>query len=444
MGRIDAARVFFLNTLAFSAGILMLTLAVINSFFELWFQTISEIIIACASFLTLLIVKLRKFWLARIYWVNLAALFVVILSINSFNAGLFVETENTMFAIMVISMLVYERYSHIQYWSLLSVLLALKYYKYSFYDDPAGSTLLFTFENTVVIAFLLFVFVMYFIKVLSDVLKELVETTEEVKAHQKELKEHNDILEDRVQTRTEALKKSNEDLEAFAVVASHDLRAPLRAMRHLTNWIQEDLSGSVVYTDRMHDDFTSLKGRIGRMEGMVGALLEYSRLNRVKLLPEEVDLQQLVKETVDLVDPPRGFTVETDLRPQTIHTYRAPLQRILLNLLDNAVRHHDQPEKGSVTVRAQKEGGRIRFSVADNGPGIPDYSRAEALEIFRTLRSKDEKETSGMGLTIVNKIVADFEGQVKLASSGDNGRGLLVTFTLPEFIPKEPTHETGG
>lgn len=366
---------------------------------------------------------------------NLAALFVVILSINSFNDGLFVETENTMFAIMVISMLVYERYSYIQYWFLLAVLLALKYYKYSFYDESARNALLFTIENTVVIAFLLFTFVMYFIKVLSDVLKELVETTEAVKAHRKELSEQNELLEDLVKTRTQALKKSNEDLEAFAVVASHDLRAPLRAMRNLTNWIQEDLSGSVVYTDRMHDDFTSLNGRIDRMEGMVGALLEYSRLNRGKQLPEEIDVQKLVKELVNLLNLPQGFNVETDLGSQTIHTYRAPLQRILLNLLDNAIKHHDQPEKGSVTVRAQSEGGRIRFSVADNGPGIPGYSRTEALEIFRTLTSKDEKEASGMGLTIVNKIVTDFGGRVELESSEDNGRGLLVTFTLPEVVP---------
>ncbi len=252
-----------------------------------------------------------------------------------------------------------------------------------------------------------------------------------IKQREKELEKQNLILEARVQERTEALRKSNEDLEAFAAIASHDLRAPLRAIRNLASWIEEELAGSDIYTQSLRDNFTSLRGRVSRMEGMIKSLLEYSRFSQTDVLPEVVNIKELIEELVELLNVRGDFQVTTELHMNSVITHKFLLQRIFLNLINNAIKHHDSVEKGVIIIRSQEVNGDIQFSVADNGPGIEKHLYEKAVGMFETLKSRDETEGSGMGLAIVKKIVESLGGRLELQSNV--GRGLCVAFTFPKI-----------
>lgn len=225
------------------------------------------------------------------------------------------------------------------------------------------------------------------------------------------------------------LSRSNEELEQFAYVASHDLKAPLRGIQNLVSWIEEDLEGSLVGDTRVNMDL--LKSRVRRLESLLDDLLAYSRAGRREEGADAVDTRDLVQDLALLVSPPEGFSIVADPSLPTLRTARAPLTQMFQNLIGNAIKHHDRPAEGHVWVAAKTRTGLVEFTVTDDGPGIPEQFRDRVFGMFQTLRPRDEVEGSGMGLAIVRKLVDRRGGDVWLTETRA-GRGLAVHVTWPD------------
>jgi PAS domain S-box-containing protein len=227
-----------------------------------------------------------------------------------------------------------------------------------------------------------------------------------------------------LRTSHEELERSNRDLEQFAYVASHDLKAPLRAMEVLVGWLAEDL---IEYRQGdVQENLGLLKARTARLNRLLDDLLAYSRVGRRVGEVAEVDTAELVHDIWSLSAPPPGFQVEVVGTLPTFTTYRGPLEQVLRNLIGNAVKHHPGPA-GCVTVSAQDNEDHYLFAVADDGEGIPDEYRERVYEMFQTLKPRDDMEGSGMGLAIVSRIVAWQGGRV-WHEHAPGGRGTVFKF----------------
>lgn len=251
------------------------------------------------------------------------------------------------------------------------------------------------------------------------------------------LYELNTTLEQQVTARTAELERSNHELVRFAYVASHDLKAPLRAIDHLASWISQDAADVLPAASQLH--LTKLHARIQRMNQLLDDLLAYSRVGRVHHRLEVVDTAALVRRLIDLLAPPSGFTVHLAEGLPTLITERVSLELVLRNLIGNAIKHHDHPQTGQVTVSATVHERVIEFSVTDDGPGVDPKFHERIFQMFQTLQPRDQVEGSGMGLAIVKKLVESRGGTIGLVSSPD--RGATFSFTWPSEVssPQHPS-----
>jgi PAS domain S-box-containing protein len=262
----------------------------------------------------------------------------------------------------------------------------------------------------------------YFIAVIEDITKR---KQAEIALQQRaeELTRLNTIL---TQT-TAMLQKRNQELDQFAYVASHDLKAPLRAIASLSQWLEEDLAGQLPPENQHQLDL--LRGRVQRMEGLINGLLEYSRIGRNHTDQSLVNVGDLLQEVIDYLEAPLSFKIEVASEMPTFITKRIPLQQVFTNLIENAIKHHSLPD-GSVKISVNEQGKYYKFTVADDGPGIPAEFHHKVFTIFQTLEARDRKEGTGIGLAIVKKIVETEGGTINLDSS--SGVGSSFHFTWPK------------
>ena len=232
--------------------------------------------------------------------------------------------------------------------------------------------------------------------------------------------------------RQRELERSNADLEEFAYAASHDLKAPLRAIGHLAQWIGEDLG-----TTANHDTTENLRllqGRVTRLQALLDGLLAYSRVGRhTDTVVEEVNIVELVSDIVALLAPPPGFVVACEGDMPLLRTHRMPIEVVLTNLISNGLKHHDRDE-GRITVTMQLADGVAEFRVRDDGPGIAPRFHDRIFVIFQTLASRDDVESSGIGLAIAKKRVQAHGGRIWVVSAPP-ARGSTFVFTWNEAIP---------
>ncbi|SIO18134.1 sensor histidine kinase [Vannielia litorea] len=220
------------------------------------------------------------------------------------------------------------------------------------------------------------------------------------------------------------LRRSNEDLDQFAYVASHDLKAPLRVIQNASQWLAEDLDPHL--TDDTRESLALLQGRARRMERLLNDLLEHSRIGRTNQPDEAVTGPDFVASLTDLLNIPAGMHFETEGFDR-VTLPLMPLQVVLLNLVSNAIKHHDRPD-GSVLLSLTERSEAWHFTVADDGPGIAPAFHERVFKIFQTLRPRDEVEGSGMGLAIVRKHVEVAGGRIELISDGTRGTVFHLTW----------------
>ena len=226
----------------------------------------------------------------------------------------------------------------------------------------------------------------------------------------------------------ESLRQRIEELDQFAYITSHDLKAPLRGIANLSRWIEEDLQEDI--TPEVAGQFDLLRGRVNRMEAMIEGILQYSRIDRTELPTETVDVKALLTEVIDLLSPPPHVAISLDEDMPVLQTSRLRLSQVFQNLLSNAIKHHDKPN-GKIHVGAQSQGDWVEFSVADDGPGIASKFQERIWIIFQTLEARDKVENTGVGLALVKKIVEGQGGTVSVESQ--EGQGAVFTFTWPRI-----------
>lgn len=224
-----------------------------------------------------------------------------------------------------------------------------------------------------------------------------------------------------------ALARSNQELDQFAYVASHDLKAPLRGIANLSQWIEEDLGDDL--PPDVSEKMGLVRGRVQRLEALIDGILQYSRAGRVRAAVEQVDVGLLVRDVVELLAPPAEIAVTIERGFPTITTERTPLQQVFMNLISNAIKYNRRPG-ATVTVSWRDAGRMYAFSVSDNGPGIEPEYHDRIFGIFQTLESRDRVEGTGIGLSVVKKTVELHGGSVTVRSA--LGEGATFTFEWPK------------
>lgn len=227
------------------------------------------------------------------------------------------------------------------------------------------------------------------------------------------------------------LERSIADQAEFAHIASHDLKAPLRALGHLADWISEDVQATA--SAETMDNLRLLKGRVSRLQILLDGLLLFARVGRGSLPPEEVDAAEMVCDIAALHGAFPRFEVVFDGPERSLHAHRAPLRAVFEHLIGNVIKHHDRAA-GQIRIGMRRISGMVEFSVADDGPGIASRFHERVFKIFQTLASSDDREASGMGLAIVKKLVVGQGGTVHIESDPPL-RGTKFVFTWQEHSP---------
>jgi signal transduction histidine kinase/CheY-like chemotaxis protein len=237
-------------------------------------------------------------------------------------------------------------------------------------------------------------------------------------------------VSDRVEASLAELRRTHQEARAEALLeiayaASHDLRAPLQHIKGLAEFLAEDLGDGI--GDEAEQTLALLLTTITKLDELLSALLEYARAGNTEVAVETLDLGASIREVVAML-PTDGFEVRVADPMPTIVTARSPFERVILNLVANAVKHHDK-KQGSITIDGKMLGEFYQIRIADDGPGIPDHQHVEAFKLFKKLDHRGSREGSGMGLALVKKIVEHAGGRIEL--SANRPRGSEFRFTWP-------------
>lgn len=223
------------------------------------------------------------------------------------------------------------------------------------------------------------------------------------------------------------LEETNEELDNFAYIVSHDLKAPLRGIGSLANWLITD------YKDKLDqegmDIINLMENRVERLKNFIDGILQYSRVTRVKENYVDIDLNKLVSEVIELICPPQNIHIKIEIILPVIKGERIYIEQVFQNLISNSIKFMDKPE-GHISIDFEDIGSYWKFGVADNGIGIDEKYFNKIFMIFQTLQPRDKFESTGVGLSIVKKIVETNGGKIWLKS--EIGKGTTFYFTIPK------------
>ncbi len=242
------------------------------------------------------------------------------------------------------------------------------------------------------------------------------------------------IAEAEVQAKSRELARANEelgianrDLEQYAAIISHDLKAPLRALRYLADDAGRALDDGAPGKARAL--VAEMRIQSQRMSRMMSALLDYASAGRKSDATALVDTRALAEAVAASLPHPAGLLIEVAGDWPEIVTLEAPLDLVLRNLLDNALKHHDR-DTGVIRLHARDAGPAIELQVSDDGPGIPAAAHSAIFMPFRTLGGP--AEGTGMGLALVLRTLEAVGGTITVASDPAHARGTTFTLTWPK------------
>jgi light-regulated signal transduction histidine kinase (bacteriophytochrome) len=228
------------------------------------------------------------------------------------------------------------------------------------------------------------------------------------------------------------LEAANRELESFSYSVSHDLRSPLRAIDGYSLMLEEDYAPQLDETARRY--IQTIRSGSQRMAALIDDLLTFSRLSRQALNRQTVDMTMLARraaaEVLESQPEPKPAVNIPDLPP--VLGDPALLRQVWTNLLSNAVKYSAKSSTPEVLVRAENEGRQVRYEIQDNGVGFDMKYADKLFGVFQRLHSMDEYPGTGVGLAIVQRIIARHKGAV--SAKGERGKGATFGFTLPTEV----------
>lgn len=240
---------------------------------------------------------------------------------------------------------------------------------------------------------------------------------------QRQLLEKAESLAVELASKASELELSNAELDSFAYVASHDLKSPLRGIRQLAAWIEEDAGHLLPEESVQH--FQAMQSRVQRMETLLEDLLNFSRIGKQEAKLEQIDLNQIVNNVIEMTDNPHNVAICIPEPLPVIETIRVSIEQVFLNLIGNAVKHNDKNENGRVDILCEQQDKGYLFRFRDNGPGIEPQHYDRVFQMYQRVGNTDI-DGSGMGLAIVKKQIESHRGSIHLDSNPGDG----VTFTV--------------
>ncbi|MHC4508930.1 MAG: CBS domain-containing protein [Planctomycetota bacterium] len=253
-------------------------------------------------------------------------------------------------------------------------------------------------------------------------LEAFVDITERRQAEQA-LERLNENLESAVWE----LTRANKELQEFAYIAAHDLKTPLRAIGTLADWISKDYADK--FDEPGKEQVRLLVAKAKQMTALIDDVLQYSRAGQSLQTREQVDLNEVLTRVIAEVAPPENIEITFEDKLPSMRCKKTHVVQILQNLLGNAIKYMDKPS-GQIKVGCLEQEDCWKFSVADNGPGIDKKYSDKIFKIFQTLAPRDGVESTGIGLSIVKKLVELNKGRVWVES--EVGKGSTFFFTLPK------------
>ncbi len=231
----------------------------------------------------------------------------------------------------------------------------------------------------------------------------------------------------------EAQQKKQEslikELENFAYVVSHDLKSPLRGISKLSEWLITDYGSKL--DDNGKQQLHLLKSRVQRLDDLIEGILAYSKLGRQESSLVDIDVRAQLTEIIDLSEIGPHVSIALPEVLPTVHFDKSKLAQIFSNLISNAIKYNDKPTV-AVTIEYQTQGNKHVFTVSDNGPGIEPEYHEKIFGIFQTLHTKDEVESTGIGLSIVKKIIDDAGGSINVESEMGKGTSFKVAIPITQ------------
>ncbi|MES2590707.1 MAG: ATP-binding protein [Bacteroidota bacterium] len=278
----------------------------------------------------------------------------------------------------------------------------------------------------------------YIVRIITNRISKMVKLAEEIskgnfKVIEDDKKDELQKLSESLNAMSQTLDKNfkeltvkNKELDQFAYIVSHDLKAPLRGINNITNWMEEDYEKDL--TPEIKKNLDLIKGRALRLENMINGLLEFAKIGRVRKGADVVDINIMLAELIDFIVPPSFVVTIVGTMPVMV-TEKIRLEQVFSNLITNAVKYSDKV-KGEIKISVKELTDFYEFTVADNGPGIQTEYHEKIFVIFQTLKERDAFESTGVGLAIVKKIIEDQKASIKVVSN--LGEGAAFIFTWPK------------
>lgn len=218
------------------------------------------------------------------------------------------------------------------------------------------------------------------------------------------------------------LENRNNELQEYAHIVSHDLKSPLRSINALTSWIKSDNEGK--FDQMTLQNFDLLETTLEKMEHLISDILIYSSAGTITKTKQKINLQELVEDLIKILYIPKNISVNILNELPIIYGDKTKFQQLFLNLISNAVKFCDK-EKGLVEINVSKNKSFYEFSIKDNGIGIEKKYHKKIFKIFHSLQ--ESKSSTGIGLSIVKKIIELYKGEVWIASEPNKGTTFFFT-----------------
>lgn len=261
----------------------------------------------------------------------------------------------------------------------------------------------------------------------DEYLECFVQNITEQKQAKEKIRKLNEELEQRVIMRTAQLEGVNKELQEFAYIVSHDLKAPLRAVNQLATWLKSDYADQLDETGKEY--LRLIVARVKRLDSFINAILEYSRVGGMQEPQEDIHVTELVDDVIKSLTSPLHIRIVREHPLPVIRGSRIRIVQVFQNLISNAIKYMDKSQ-GLITIRCEEQEHTWLFSITDNGPGIEQQHHERIFQIFQTLQPRDKVESTGIGLTLVKKIVEMHGGKIWVES--ERGQGSTFYFTLPK------------